>query len=87
MRFVGLLLRVAGMVLTFHALSRARRLPTSDREIVLDGMREIAKGPFGRWPVRWPVPRLRGPGGVILELIYGVGGIFAGFGGLFFWPS
>jgi hypothetical protein len=85
-KLLALGVMAAGMGLTYHALARARRLSSAERRTVVNGMIEVAKGPFGRSPVGL-IPSLRGPEGIIVEFIYGVGGIFAGFGGFLFFPA
>jgi hypothetical protein len=78
---------VAGFALTFHALSRARRLSAADRQIIVAHMRELMKGPLGRIGWRTYTSDIRSPEGVFMEFFYGACGITAGFGGFFFWPS
>jgi hypothetical protein len=79
---IGLLMMVGGFALTFHALSRARRLSAADRRIVVEHMRELMK-PFGRVGWRVSTADFGSPEGVFMEFFYGGCGIAAGFGAVF----
>jgi len=71
---------VVGFALTFHALSRARRLSAADRQIVVGHMRELMKGPFGQIGWHVSVADFGTPEGVFMEFFYGACGIAVGFG-------